>query len=86
MHVTIATDPDWRQHFIETLASSELKYRNRLTTILSKLERACQWQVTKSKSFRRQSLQCRFFETGDQFYLGKSLPLIYKDEDETGNA
>jgi hypothetical protein len=72
MHSIFATDEDWRAHFKAILKSSALDFRNREVTVLIKLERACQWQADKSRSFRRQSLQCRFFETGDQFYLGES--------------
>ena len=76
MHALLATDADWRVHFTEILRNSGLDFRNRFGTVISKLERACQWQATASKTFRRQSLQCRFFETGDQFYLGKFLLLL----------
>lgn len=72
MHTIFSTDEDWRTHFGELLGSSELDFPNQVTTIVAKLERACEWQAKKSRSFRRQSLQCRFFETGDQFYLGES--------------
>ena len=71
MYETISKDENWRTHFEELLSQSPAMKRNNIATIIETIERACKWQAENASTCRRQTLQTRFFETGDNFYLGK---------------
>jgi len=70
MHNMVSTDPDWQAHFEQLPAQSGFMELNDFDPVLPKLIRSCDWLVENAASFRRQTLQTRFFETGDMFYLG----------------
>jgi hypothetical protein len=72
MHEIVSSDKNWKAQF-ETILSSPVLKGAKLVPIISKIERACKWQAQNAPKVRRQSLQCRFFETGDQFYLGEYI-------------
>lgn len=80
MHTLISRDENWQAHFTRLLSNSTLVKSNAVVpTAISQLEKACKWLANNSKNFRRQTLQTRFFETGDNFYLGMELPREYQN-------
>ena len=70
MHEIISSDKNWKAQF-KAILSSSASNETKLVPLVARIERACKWQAQNATKARRQSLQCRFFETGDQFYLGK---------------
>jgi hypothetical protein len=75
----ISSDQDWRAHFTKMICdNSTITKEEYLLQILSKIEKACKWQAKNAKEFRRQTLQTRFFETGDNYYLGMEFPREYE--------
>jgi hypothetical protein len=66
---TISTDKNWQMHFINIVGSVHPD----VNAVVPMIVRACEWLVNKSGTFRRQTLQTRFFETGDNFYLGMEM-------------
>ena len=61
---------DWRIHFIQLTTNAGFSEPNALE-VVPKIQNAC--EVLADKTFTRQTLQTRFFETGDNYYLGKWL-------------
>jgi hypothetical protein len=59
---------------VETSDFSEL---NEFEPIVPKIQRACAELAKASSTFKKKTLQTRFFETGDNYYLGKSFPLLH---------
>jgi len=60
-------DEDWKLHFSDMLdKGSEVQAMKTLLAGFENLYR-------KSSNFRRQTLQTRFFETGDNYYLGMEM-------------
>lgn len=78
MYAFIARDENWRRHFRSLLAQSPIINAKEIDSAILKLEKACKWHANNAKYCRRQSLQTRFFETGDNFYLGMELPREYQ--------
>jgi len=60
----------WVGHFERLLARCDCSGTVFTETILPLIEKELQWLAIGGKGFRRQTLQTRFFETGDNFYLG----------------
>lgn len=63
---------NWQLHFTALVADSG--FTNTMTgndDVVIKIRHACAELATIAPTFRRQTLQTRFFETGDNFYLGK---------------
>lgn len=79
----IYDDRNWQLHFKHLVASSGFPELDEFDPILPKLFRACNWLAVNATAFRRQTLQTRFFETGDNFYLGMEFPREY-DSWKTG--
>jgi hypothetical protein len=70
----------WPAHFESLFADSklsELEENEEEEPALEKLKYATKWLSVNSPSFHRQTLQTRFFETGDNFYLGMELNREY---------
>ncbi|CAB9528137.1 expressed unknown protein [Seminavis robusta] len=78
MHDLVSSDENWKVQFEKILTPSLLK-GGKLKAAIATIERACKWQAQNALKVRRQTLQCRFFETGDQFYLGMEFPREYDD-------
>jgi len=70
MSALVSKDPDWQAHFEALIAQSDFPELNEFDPVVPKLVRSCEWLVENAATFRRQTLQTRFFETGDVFYLG----------------
>jgi len=75
---------NWQLHFEALVEESNFSSLNEKEPIVPKLIEAVNWHASHAKGFRRQTLQTRFFETGDNFYLGMELTREYeKWKDET---
>jgi hypothetical protein len=77
MYEIITTDLDWALHFNRLVADSAIPELNRLDPVLPKIISACAWLANNATRFRRATLQTRFFEVGDNFYLGMEFPREY---------
>jgi hypothetical protein len=73
-YVTDKKDRDWQIHFNRLVETSDFP---ELEPIVPKIQRACSWLAKASSTFQKRTLQTRFFETGDNYYLGKSFPLLH---------
>ena len=74
MHELVSKDKHWMLHFEKLVADSTLPELNDLGPFTLKIATACSWLAANSKRFKRATLQTRFFETGDNFYLGMEIP------------
>lgn len=77
MREIIKNDLDWISHFNALVATSHFPELNRLDPVLPKIVCACEWLAENARRFRRSTLQTRFFEVGDNFYLGMEFPREY---------
>ena len=76
-YMTDPNDTNWQIHFNKLVADSEFPDLNDIDPIVPKIQRACKDLADRADSFRRQSLQTRFFETGDNYYLGMEFTREY---------
>ena len=79
MHEMISAGGNWKIHFEKLLTGSPVMAPTDVSSALERLEKACKWQMDHASTYRRQTLQTRFFETGDNFYLGMEFPREYED-------
>lgn len=77
MYQIIITDLDWAFHFNRLISDSAFPELSRLDPVLPKITSACAWLSDNATRFRRATLQTRFFEVGDNFYLGMEFPREY---------
>jgi hypothetical protein len=75
MYDIISKDKNWRLHFSGIV--TECGNPDLVDPVLAKLQSACMWLSQNSTFFRRSTLQTRFFESGDNFYLGQEFPREY---------
>lgn len=68
---------NWQEHFKTVVADSKLSGLDDLDPLLPKLLEGVKWHAENAKKFKRQTLQTRFFETGDNYYLGMELTREY---------
>ena len=68
---------NWKVHFEKVVEESEFPGLNKLDPIIGKLEVAIKEHAEAAPGFRRQTLQTRFFETGDNYYLGMEFTREY---------
>lgn len=66
----MVNDRNWQANFEHVIAHSGFPELSEFDPVIPKLVQACLDLEKVSDSFKRQSLQTRFFETGDNFYLG----------------
>ena len=59
----------WQSHFNKLIDDSKFPSLNSVEPIVPKLRRAVLWHAMNAKSFKRQTLQIRFFETTDNLHL-----------------
>ena len=65
---------NWQEHFLLLIADSKFpKLDNEDQPFMPRLEKAVRRHAKMSVHFNRQTLQTRFFETGDNYYLGMEL-------------
>jgi len=74
MYGLVSTDKDWSLHFHRVVGGSGFTELNSMDPVFPKIIDACGWLAGHSGRFTRRTLQTRFFETGDNFYLGMELP------------
>lgn len=70
---TISTDRNWQMHFSKIVDVSNLPDGAPPSTLVDVIVSACEYLAKRAGDFRRQTLQTRFFETGDNFYLGMEM-------------
>jgi len=68
---------NWGAHFKHVFAQSKFADIDDLDPVLPKLMEATKWHADNAKTFKRQTLQTRFFETGDNYYLGMEFTREY---------
>lgn len=74
MTKVVTSDSDWVYHFNMVANDPSIRDYMAADPIVAKLLSACSWLAENSKNFQRKTLQTRFFEVGDNFYLGMELP------------
>lgn len=62
---------NWQLHFEHLTIEAGFPELNDLNPVVPKIRQACFELYQAAPSFRRKTLQTRFFETGDNYYLGK---------------
>jgi len=77
MEALMKTD-NWQLHFNALVADSKFQSLNEKDPIVPKLMEAVKVHAEKAANFRRQTLQTRFFETGDNYYLGMEFTREYE--------
>lgn len=83
---TLINTENWQLHFHEIVEDSKFRSLNDKDPIVPKLSEAVQKHSDNAKTYRRQTLQTRFFETGDNFYLGMEFTREYdKWKNETAD-
>ena len=75
---SLLNETDWKEYFKSLLADNSISELNENGEMIDKLLAATNWFAQHAPTFRRQSLQTRFFETGDNYYLGMELPREYQ--------
>lgn len=73
----ITNDAEWSLHFVGLVSKSDFPELNRVDPVITKIVSACAWLAENARRFRRSTLQTRFFEVGDNFYLGMEFPREY---------
>lgn len=64
-------DQNWQLHFSALITKAGFAGMSGYDNVVPKIQQACAELAKAAPTFRRQTLQTRFFETGDVFYLGK---------------
>jgi hypothetical protein len=64
MFQLISNEVDWQTHFERIIADSAFPELQEFDPIVPKIVRSCEWLAETASTFRRQTLQTRFFETG----------------------
>jgi hypothetical protein len=77
MYKSMSQDPDWTSHFDNLVLESSFSELNEFDPVVPKIIEGCRWLAENTEHFRRQTLQTRFFETGDNYYLGMELSREY---------
>lgn len=65
-------DQNWQTHFEVLVENSDFPELNEIDPVVPKIQLACAEFANDAKGFKRNTLQTRLFETGDNYYLGKS--------------
>ena len=75
--MTNEKDTNWQAHFMKLVADSPFSELNQIDSVVPKIKAGCKNLAEIASGFRRQSLQTRFFETGDNYYLGMEFTREY---------
>ena len=79
MYDLITTDENWQMHFSVLVRDSPFPELAQYDHIAPTIIKACGELKRKAESFRRETLQTRFFETGDNYYLGMEFNREYDE-------
>mmetsp|Transcript_1925 Transcript_1925/g.3932 ORF Transcript_1925/g.3932 Transcript_1925/m.3932 type:complete len:2302 (-) Transcript_1925:37-6942(-) len=77
MNHILNTDEDWPKTFMKIVADSKFPELNEWDPIVPKLKKAAEELVADAPTWRRKTVQTRFFETGDNYYLGMEFTREY---------
>jgi len=77
MHQLITSNRNWQHHFNMLVTTAGFEGLANRGYVVSHITHACDQLVRAAPSFRRPTLQTRFFETGDNYYLGMEFPREY---------
>jgi hypothetical protein len=75
-YMTGKKDKNWQIHFNQLPGISGFPELTEFDPIVPKIQKACFALAQAAPSFKRKTLQTRFFETGDNYYLGKPLNIF----------
>jgi hypothetical protein len=83
---TLMNTENWQLHFEELVEDTKFRSLNDKDPVVTKLMEAVHQLSDDARNYRRQTLQTRFFETGDNFYLGMEFTREYvKWKNETAD-
>ena len=71
-YMTDKKDANWQVHFNMLVENSSFPELNEIDPVVPKIQLACAELADVASGFKRKTVQTRFFETGDNYYLGKS--------------
>jgi hypothetical protein len=77
MFKSMSQDENWALHFDKLVLDSLFPELNEFDPVVPKIVEGCKWLAENAEHFRRQTLQTRFFETGDNYYLGMEFTREY---------
>jgi len=83
MYKFMRDDKNWQTHFTQLVDDTRFQDLNEFDPVVPKLVKATKMLADYAPTFQRQTLQTRFFETGDNYYLGMEFCREYdrwKDE------
>lgn len=76
-YMTNEKDANWQTHFNMLIENSDFPELNEIDPIVPKIQLACAELADAALAFKRKTVQTRFFETGDNFYLGMEFTREY---------
>jgi hypothetical protein len=76
-YMTDTNDRNWQTHFHMQVEHSDFPELNEIDPVVPKIQLACEEFAESAKSFKRKTVQTRFFETGDNYYLGMEFTREY---------
>jgi len=76
--VTLMDGYDWSEHFRKIVADSKFPSINDFDPVVPKMQAAVRVHAKNAPKFNRPNLQTRFFETGDNYYLGMEFTREYE--------
>lgn len=77
MNTIFNTDKDWPKMFEKVINDSKFPELNNWDPIVPKLKKAIAELAADAPNWRRKTVQTRFFETGDNYYLGMEFTREY---------
>jgi hypothetical protein len=72
-YMTDPKDKNWQVHFNKLAEENGYPELADHDPLVPKIQKSLEWLARNAPGFKRQTLQTRFFETGDNYYLGKSF-------------
>lgn len=63
----LMSSENWQTHFLMVIKDSPFPSLDDLDPVIPKMKKAIAWHAANARSFKRQTLQTRFFETGGKY-------------------
>jgi len=76
-YMTDSKDTNWQLHWKKVCEDNGYGSLNSTDNVVPKIQNACKLHAEMAPRFKRQTLQTRFFETGDNYYLGMEFTREY---------